>query len=121
MTDNLDKARAAWGDLPDWVMTLARACDASSQNKVAAKLGLSSGTVSRLILNGYNGDLAEMRRLTLARLVDDTVECEAFGAPIRPSQCLDYRRGRTVRDAAWRAVLTATCPDCPHNMDRAEP
>lgn len=120
MAENLFKAQKAWGDPPEWIVMLARACDASSQNQVASRLGLSSGTVSRLILNGYAGDMAEMRRLTHARLAVDTVDCEAFGAPIRAGQCLDYRRGRAVHDPVWRALLSATCPGCPHNLDRSD-
>lgn len=121
MGENTQKLRSAWREPADWLLTLARHCDATSQNQVAKRIGLSSGTISRLIQNRYAGDFEEMRRIVLAKLVDDMVECLAFGADIRAAQCHDYRRGNRIHDSAWRALLADTCPVCPHNLDRGEP
>ena len=50
MTTPLDIAREAWGDsLPGWVERLARECEASTQNKVATRLGRSASLVSAVL------------------------------------------------------------------------
>ena len=49
-----ETARAAWGAaIPDWIETLARECDLTSQNQVARRLGRSASLVSNVLRNKY--------------------------------------------------------------------
>ncbi|MCV9907169.1 Mu-like prophage major head subunit gpT family protein [Brucella sp. HL-2] len=51
---NIDKARAAWnGEIPDWIVILAEACDRESQSAIARKVGYSASAVSQVLSNTY--------------------------------------------------------------------
>lgn len=118
-TPNLDRARAAWGDpLPDWVDLLARSCDASSQRRVADRLGKSNGYVNRLVSATYAGDLTEAEKLVRANLDTARIACPAFSASITQRQCLDYRRGTRARHPGLRRHIEGICRECIHNPDR---
>lgn len=116
---NVERAIAAWGaSPPDWVGLLARSCDATNQRVVAARLGKSSGYVSRVLNNRYPGDLVEAERQVRAALGAERVTCPAFG-DMALATCITNRR--RVRPANWAHVqLARTCPDCPNNTDRQE-
>lgn len=60
---NMDKARAAWGDMPDWVAALAAACDAGGLNRTAEKISLSPALVSLVIRRTHHAgyEYAEAR------------------------------------------------------------
>jgi hypothetical protein len=73
-------ALAHWGaPLPDWVAALARACDGSSQAKVAAKLGRSGALVSGVLRRKYPGDMGAVEELVRGHLLSETVNCPALG------------------------------------------
>lgn len=47
----LAKAQAAWGEVPDWVAALARACDGQSLRKTASRCNVSPAMISLAINN----------------------------------------------------------------------
>ncbi len=115
---NIQAARRGWGaDLPQWVQLLASACDRTSQQSVAERLGRSSGYISRLINNQYPGDMAEAERLVRAAYAGDDVECPIWSATIPLSACMTNRRRKLPPRNAWQRKYLSVCPGCPHNTD----
>lgn len=115
MSGPVDVARAAWGDaLPDWVERLALQCAASSQNKVAKRLGRSGALVSQVLRNKYPGDLAKIEELFRGHFMAETVRCPELGTlPLH--ECHDwmakarhFQSTNTLRVRMYRA-----CKRCP--------
>jgi hypothetical protein len=76
----LDTARTFWGeDLPDWVDALARACDETSQNKVAVKMERSAALVSNVLRNRYSADTGIVEDLVRGHFMREVVDCPALG------------------------------------------
>lgn len=110
MSGPLEVARAAWGDaLPDWVEQMALHCTASSQNKVAAKLGRSAALVSQVLRNKYPGDLARIEELFRGHFMAETLRCPELGVlPLH--ECHDwqakarrFQSSNTLRVRMYRA------------------
>lgn len=117
---NFTRAEAGWKKpLPEWVRLLAGACDQTSQREVAAKLGKSSGYVSRLINNTYTGDMAEAASLVRATYGSDTVDCPVAG-PIPLAGCRSNRRRKAPAVNLVHRLWAKNCPTCPNNTDRSE-
>lgn len=87
----LEIAQATWGaKLPDWIEVLAKACDASSQNKVAAKTGISASAISQITRNNYPHDTSNIEEVLRGRLMSEKVLCPGFG-PIEKHVCRKWR------------------------------
>lgn len=115
MSGPVDVARAAWGDaLPEWVERMALQCAATSQNKVAARLGRSAALVSQVLRNKYPGDLHAVEELFRGHFMAETVRCPELGAlPLH--ECHDwmakarhFQSTNTLRVRMYRA-----CKRCP--------
>lgn len=116
---NVQRAQAAWGSsMPDWIVSLAEACDASSQGKVAKLLDLSSAVVNKLVNRTYLGDPYKFEPVVRATFMPDEVDCPATGAQIPPRQCFEYRRGLKAKLPPLRPLFDRICPTCSHNLDR---
>ncbi|HEX7820654.1 MAG TPA: helix-turn-helix transcriptional regulator [Sphingobium sp.] len=114
---NLARASSAWGtDMPRWVRLLASACDARSQRAVADRIGKSSGYISRLISNSYEGSYGEAETLVRAAFGNEDVVCPLYG-PIPLSSCVrNRRRPGPARNQAHH-LYASTCPTCANNSD----
>ena len=85
-------ATAAWGDeMPDWVVTLAQACDRSSQNAIAKRLGLSGSVVSAVLRRNYSGNYETVEQATRGALMGDTLICPVLGE-IATHACLEHQK-----------------------------
>lgn len=119
MTDNVAKARAAWGEPPAWVLALAQACDASSQVAVARRIAYSPPTVSQVISNTYRGDLVRLEAAVSGIYLAATVDCPVLGEMAR-NVCLEWQE-RPYTDASslhirmWRA-----CKQCSQRVRKAQ-
>ena len=114
----LTAARAAWGnDLPEWVAVLARACDDTSQNRVAKRLNRSASLVSQVLSRKYPGDLRTVEDIVRGALMAETLDCPALGE-IGLDRCLGWRE--RARSTAPKNPLTLrmfrTCRTCPVNQ-----
>ncbi|MDJ0628556.1 MAG: helix-turn-helix transcriptional regulator [Rhodobacter sp.] len=110
-------ARAHWGaGLPDWVARLAGEVAASSQNRVARRLGLSASVLSQVLRNKYPGSMANVEDAVRAILMRDLVDCPTLGALPRPD-CAAWRRKarRFVGSNGLRVRMYRACSRCPHN------
>jgi len=115
MTSPIETARAAWGaDIPDWVEALALACTASSQNKVAARLGRSAAMISQLLRRKYPGDLRAVEDLVRGHLLAGTVECPALGAlPMHECRAWMAKATSFENTNALRVRMFRACRLCP--------
>ncbi|PCI85751.1 MAG: hypothetical protein COB24_11840 [Hyphomicrobiales bacterium] len=114
---SLNKALVAWGvDMPDWVEVLANANDATSQNKVADRLGVSGTQISMIIKNTYAGDYSKAEGAVRSHLMSEIVQCPVVGLPIKLARCLDTqsRLNNKVMGGAERVVFKNACPECPN-------
>ncbi|WP_282094340.1 hypothetical protein [Epibacterium ulvae] len=81
------KAQTAWaGQAPEWVMGLARQCDATSQNAVAKELQYSAAVISTVIANRYPGNMDGVEERYRAQYENQTVVCPVRGE-IRLKEC----------------------------------
>jgi hypothetical protein len=110
-------ARAAWGaDIPDWVEALAEASAATSQSKVAARIGRHASLVSQVLHGKYLGDLDAVEELVRGAFMQATVDCPALGE-IATDQCQKWRdkaRDFSGRNSQ-RVRMYRACTRCPVN------
>lgn len=91
MTGPVETARAAWGDaVPDWVLVLARACAATSQNSVARQISRSPTLVSNVLRNKYPGDMTGVEEIVRGVFERRTLICPDLGE-IRSNECRDWQ------------------------------
>lgn len=115
--DNLEKARAAWGEPPpDWIIALAEACNAETQSAVGKKIGYSGSTISQVLSDTYrNGDMARIEQLVRGAFMAETVHCPV-AQEIGRDVCLGWQK-RPFSTASANAVrMYQACRDnCPHS------
>ena len=114
----IDRARAAWGDaLPDWVAELAGACDASSQSRVARRIGYSASVISQVLTRTYRGSLATVEQKVRGALMRETIECPVMGELSR-DRCIDNQRlaaRGVIATSSMRSRLYHACRRCHHS------
>ncbi len=112
-----ERAEAAWGQTPSWVLALARACDRSTQMRAAEELGVPQSYVSWAIRGERFEYHARVETAVRARLMGETVECPILGE-LSLDRCRDLRR-RTARPLGpVGKALREVCPHCPRNPER---
>ncbi len=116
----VNTATAAWGDgdasrIPDWVLSLAEACDAATRSEIARRLNYSPSVISQLLNGTYNGDLDRVAGVIRGALMAETVQCPVCDE-IRRDVCLDHQKKSVPPLAsAMRARLYRACRSgCPH-------
>lgn len=115
MSDPVTIARVAWGpDIPDWVLRLAEACAASSQNKVAAKLGRSASLVSHVLNANYRGDMVAVEDLVRGHFMSASIQCPVNGV-ISTAVCRDWMQlARSFSNInSERVRMYRACRACP--------
>lgn len=116
---NLAAAQAGWTDgLPDWVETLARACDGSSQSTVATKLGLSPSAVNSVVRGRYPASTDRIEQLVRGHLLAAVVACPVLG-DLQTDLCAEWQ-GRAARPpaSAFHRRMAEGCRACPHSRLR---
>ena len=109
----LARAREAWGeDIPDWVVELARQCDAASQNKVAERMKRSATVVSQVLNRKYAGSYRSIEDVVRGVFMAGTVECPQLGT-IPSSACRDWQRQPFINTNAQRVAMYRACRRCP--------
>lgn len=116
--NNVAKAESAWAvegaPTPDWVLTLAEACDRTSQTQVAAQVKRGSSTISQVLSNTYPGDLERLADEVTAALTSAAVECPELGELAR-SRCLEWQQLPWGASDSMRVRVYHACRnDCPH-------
>ncbi|WP_172298308.1 hypothetical protein [Pseudoruegeria sp. HB172150] len=115
-------ALEAWGDEPpDWILALADACAASSQNKVAKRLGMSATVISQTLRRKYPGDLSNLEQLVQARLMGAVVDCPALGElPLADCQAWREKAKDFLGTNSLRVRMYRACTRCPLNPKEDE-
>jgi hypothetical protein len=114
----LEIARERWGAaMPEWISTLARACDGSSQVAVAKKLGVSDSQVSIAIGKTYAGNYSRLEARVRGELMNERVQCPVLG-DITTRRCVDAQAHNTKANYAptngMRVELRRACLICPN-------
>lgn len=115
MTGPVEKATAAWkGAAPDWVIRLAEECAASSQNRVANRIGRSASLVSAVLSNKYAGDMTAVEEVVRGVYFSATVECPAAGS-IAANLCRDWmlKAASYSNENSERVRMYRACHRCP--------
>lgn len=113
---SVDRARAAWGTLPDWVEALARACEGTSQARVAGRLGFSPPTVNQVLKAAYKGNLSRIEAAVRGAFMADVVDCPGFGGPIPTNECVAWRRRKYDGGNHLNVRMYRACRGgCPHS------
>lgn len=117
MGDRLDIAQDAWPiEIPEWVLQLAKACDCSSQNKVAKKLGYTGAVVSQVLRNCYPGNMVNVQQRVEGILMGTTLNCPALGElPIHECQAWRQKSRHFSNANHQRVMMYRACNRCPNN------
>ncbi|WP_425099166.1 hypothetical protein [Tropicibacter sp. S64] len=116
----VDIAREAWGaDVPDWIIALAEACDASSQNKVAKQIGRSASLVSTVLTNSYAGNMEAVEDVVRGALMSEKVACPHLGE-IGTQKCRAWRSRPFSNRNTLSIQMYRACKVCPRNVDKKE-
>jgi hypothetical protein len=108
----LDRAKRAWGDAaPDWVISLAIACDRDSQNAVSKKLGYSAAVVSGVLVKKYPGNLEKIERMVRGTFMRERVDCPVLG-DIPASSCVNNQRQAFSTANRLSVQMQRACPTC---------
>lgn len=118
-TDQIAKARAAWGEgVPAEVLALATACRSRSQRAVAQQLGYSEATISYVLSNKYqNGDIPKVFAKIRGAFMGETVMCPILDE-IGRDRCLSEQAKPFAATNSTRARLFHACKTCPHRQQR---
>lgn len=121
MSDPVTIARTAWGaEIPDWVVRLAEECAASSQNKVAAKLGRSASLVSHVLNANYRGDMVAVEETVRGHFMSAAIQCPVNGV-ISTAVCRDWMQlARSFSNInSERVRMYRACRACPRMKKEA--
>jgi DNA-binding transcriptional regulator YdaS (Cro superfamily) len=114
---NVLTVKRKWGAHPPaWVLALAEACDASSQGKIAARLGVSATVVNQALQNVYAGRLDRFEQRVRGELMRETVGCPVLGV-ITKRECLDHQSRPYEATNPMRVRLFQACPRCPNRRE----
>lgn len=117
--DHIEKAQSAWGtDLPLWILGLARQCNATSQAKVATRLGVSSTLISQVIGRTYRGRFDNLCDRYLGVFEAEVVACPALGQ-VALNSCRDWRTksARLQSANSQNVMMYRACKRCPRNEE----
>ncbi len=114
----VEKARDAWGDLPDWISELAKMADAKGLNTVAKTVGYSAATLSTVLHNKYRGDVGRVEAKVRGALMAETVMCPVY-SEIGRNRCLDIQKQKFAATNSTRVRVYRACRSvgnlCPHS------
>lgn len=115
MSDLMTTAEDAWGaPLPDWIRSLAQACERSSQSKVAAQLDRSPAVVSTVLRKKYAGSYDRIEERVRGILMNGRVDCPGMGQ-LPTHECQDWREKAKVFNPGnpTRTRMFRACNRCP--------
>lgn len=112
-----EKAKAAWGDVPDWVAELAAYADQHGAKPTGAAIGYSNSAVSVVISQGSGFEKFDLDRIEQAvrgGLMGLTVECPILG-DIGRDRCLQEQQEPFRSTSSFRAQIYHACRSgCDH-------
>ena len=119
---NLETTRDAWGSAaPEWVITLACACDSSNQTAVARRLGVSHSVIGPVLRNSYQGRLDRIEQRVRGELMNECVTCPVLGE-ITKKRCIEEQARAGSGYSATNAIrveLRRACRACANRQQEA--
>lgn len=110
----VEKASAAWGEAPDWIVELAQIADQVGQKKAAEMIGYTAGLVSAVLNAKYAGDMVGVEERVRGALMGLKVECPVLG-DIGRDRCLQEQKQPFRATSAFRAQIYHACRGgCPN-------
>lgn len=111
-----EKVSTHWGaNPPEWILALAKECEASSQNKAAKKIGFSPAVVSTILSNSYKGDYDTVQKAVSGAFMKKTVACPVLG-DIPSNECLQIQKRPFSRANSTKMKLYKHCNGgCSHS------
>jgi hypothetical protein len=110
-------ARKSWGDyLPDWVESLARESDRTSQAAAGRAIGRSAALVNQVIKRSYKGDLTAVEPLVRGALMNEVVDCPVMGE-LATNICLENQDAKFSAHNHIRVQLYRACKTCEHRRN----
>lgn len=101
--------------MSDWINALRKACEDTSQSRVASRLGVSGSMISQALKGKYPGDTAKLRTRVEGELMGAAVSCPVLG-DISSRHCLDCQRQPFAATNAQRVRLYRACRSgCPNS------
>lgn len=119
--DMIATAEESWGaPLPDWVRSLALACQRTSQSRVAAELDRSPAVVSTVLRKKYAGSYDRIEERVRGLLMNGRIDCPALGQ-LPTHECQDWREKAKVFAAGnpTRTRMFRACRKCPMFLKEA--
>jgi transcriptional regulator with XRE-family HTH domain len=99
----------------DWVEVLRGECLASSQARMAKRLGVSATMISQVLAGKYRGDLGNLRARVQGELMGSTLRCPVLGE-ISRRDCLDWQaQPFDISTAIHVQIYWACRKGCPHS------
>ncbi len=95
----------------DWYAALVQACKASSQSKVALRLGVSTSRVNGVLRGRYKGRVDLVAARVRGELMHEVIECPILGE-ISKRRCLDEQRRPFAPTSPQRVMLFKACRSC---------
>ncbi len=98
-----------------WLTVLQQHCQATSQTKVAAKIGYSPAAVNQVLKDKYKGDLKAVESAVKGAFMGNTVTCPVLG-DIGSNKCQSHQRRKFANTNPQRVALYRACrAGCPHS------
>lgn len=114
-TPNLDAARGAWGEPPDWIVALATAADRTTQRDAAARIGYGQTVVNQVLRRNYRGRYDKVEAAVRGALLGATVHCPGYGTEISRAFCLGEQRQPFAASSPTRVRVYFACRSgCAH-------
>lgn len=103
----------------DWMNTLRKACESTSQREVADRLGVSPSALSGVLKGKYAASTSNFEKRVRGVLMNEKVRCPVGGV-ISKKLCQDQQGRPFIGTSPLRVMLSKTCPKCP-NARKAAP
>lgn len=97
-----------------WLQVLKEQVEIHGQKPVAAKLGISNGTVSQLVNEKYPGDMAKMQARVESVYLNKTVNCPVLGK-IGWHQCQANQKNEHTSNPMKLRLYRACRSGCEHS------
>jgi hypothetical protein len=105
--------------MPAWVNTLAQECDATSQAKIAKRIGYTPAVVSLVLQNKYPGNLKNVEKAVRLALMAGTVICPILGE-IAEVECDRSQKQPFLSTNSMRVRLFKACRKCEYNETKED-
>jgi transcriptional regulator with XRE-family HTH domain len=92
----------------DWLETLRQECEASSQVKIARRLGVSTAMINQVLKGVYKGNASRLEALVRGELMLENVACPVLGE-ISKRRCLDEQARPFGATNPQRVALYKAC------------